>query len=118
MNPKAFEYFDDEEKELIEPLENGEWKSVPNLAEEIKLHEEYAWNTLRLMEKEKAVVRLKKRDLDRLKVRASKLGLTPQKAVQMLLTQFAQGKIDLDKSKYGLLLLKVFVGSKRWELRI
>ena len=35
-------YLDDEERDLVESIERGEWRSVKNLKEEIKKHQEYA----------------------------------------------------------------------------
>ena len=40
-------YLDDEERDLVESIERGEWKSVRNLKAEIKKHQEYARNTLK-----------------------------------------------------------------------
>jgi len=40
-------YLDDEERDLIESVERGEWKSVKNLRQEINKHQQYARNTLR-----------------------------------------------------------------------
>lgn len=40
-------YLDDEERDLVESIERGEWKSVKNLKAEIKKHQEYARNTLK-----------------------------------------------------------------------
>ena len=40
-------YLDDEEKELIESIEKGEWQSVKKVKQEIKKHQTYAANTLR-----------------------------------------------------------------------
>jgi len=41
-------YLDDEERDLIESVERGEWKSVKNLKEEIEKHRQYARNTLQI----------------------------------------------------------------------
>lgn len=37
---------DKEERQLEKEVESGEWKAVPNLAEEIKKYKKYARNTL------------------------------------------------------------------------
>ncbi|MFA5866069.1 MAG: hypothetical protein WC975_15455 [Phycisphaerae bacterium] len=37
---------DKEEKELLESVERGEWKSVPNLEKEKKRHQKVAHDTL------------------------------------------------------------------------
>ncbi len=55
-------YLDDEERDLVESIERGEWKSVRNLKAEIKKHQEYARNTLK---KDKRVnIRISSRDLE------------------------------------------------------
>ena len=38
---------DKEERDILESFERGEWKSVPNLEEEIKKHQTYAQNMLK-----------------------------------------------------------------------
>jgi hypothetical protein len=51
---------DKEEQELLESVECGEWRSVPNLSKEIARHQKIARNTL--LNHSKTVIRgLKKR---------------------------------------------------------
>jgi len=82
---------DTEEQELINSLENDEWKSVPNLKDEIKLHQEIAKNTLK---KNKRInIRLSLNDLEALKTQAVELGLPYQTLVSSILHQYASGRL-------------------------
>ena len=80
---------DIQEQELLDSLENEEWESVPNLEDEIKLHQEIAKNTLR---KDKRInIRLSANDLEALKTQAVELGLPYQTLVSSILHQYASG---------------------------
>jgi len=82
---------DKEEQELLNSLENGEWESVPNLEDEIKLHQEIAKNTLK---KDKRInIRLSTNDLEVLKTQAVELGLPYQTLVSSILYQYASGRL-------------------------
>jgi len=79
------------EQELLDSLENEEWESVPNLEDEIKLHQEIAKNTLR---KDKRInIRLSANDLEALKTQAVELGLPYQTLVSSILHQYASGRL-------------------------
>jgi len=82
---------DIEEQKLLDSLESGEWESVPNLEDEIKLHQEIAKNTLR---KDKRInIRLSANDLEALKTQAVELGLPYQTLVSSILHQYAAGRL-------------------------
>jgi predicted DNA binding CopG/RHH family protein len=82
---------DIQEQELLDSLENEEWESVPNLEDEIKLHQEIAKNTLR---KDKRInIRLSANDLEALKTQAVELGLPYQTLVSSILHQYASGRL-------------------------
>lgn len=82
---------DQEEQELLESLESGEWKSIDNLDEEIKSHKETAKNTLK---KDKRInIRLSSNDLELLKTNAAELGLPYQTLVSSILHQYATGRL-------------------------
>ena len=82
---------DNEEKELVQSLETGEWKSVNNLDKEIKKHQKIASNTLR---KDKRInIRLSSHDLEALKTNAVELGLPYQTLVSSVLHQYATGRL-------------------------
>ncbi len=84
-------YLDDEEKDLIESIERGEWKSVKNLEKEIKKHQQYAKNTLR---KDKRVnIRITSRDLEALQTRAVEDGIPYQTLMGSILHRFIAGRL-------------------------
>ena len=82
---------DDEERELQESYERGEWKSVPNVEAEIKRHQEYARNTLR---KNKRVnIRISSRDLEAIQVRAIEEGIPYQTLMASVLHKYVTGRL-------------------------
>ena len=84
-------YLDDEERDLVESIERGEWKSVRNLQAEIKKHQEYARNTLR---KDKRVnIRISARDLEALQTRAVEDGIPYQTLMASVLHRFVAGRL-------------------------
>ncbi|MDY6837053.1 MAG: antitoxin [Thermodesulfobacteriota bacterium] len=64
---------DKEEKALSESVEKGEWQSVENLEEEIKAAREIASGTF--IKDQRMNIRITKKDLNALKVRALKEGI-------------------------------------------
>jgi len=84
-------YLDDEERDLIESVERGEWKSVENLRQEIKKHQQYARNTLR---KDKRVnIRISSRDLEALQAKAVEDGIPYQTLMGSVLHRYVAGRL-------------------------
>ncbi|MEN8254109.1 MAG: antitoxin [Verrucomicrobiota bacterium] len=84
-------YLDDEERDLIESVERGEWESVGNLKQEIKKHQQYARNTLR---KDKRVnIRISSRDLEALQSKAVEDGIPYQTLMGSILHRFVAGRL-------------------------
>jgi predicted DNA binding CopG/RHH family protein len=84
-------YLDDEERDLVESIERGEWKSVRNLKAEIKKHQEYARNTLK---KDKRVnIRISARDLEAIQTRAVEDGIPYQTLMASVLHRFVSGRL-------------------------
>lgn len=84
-------YLDDEERDLVESIERGEWKSVKNLKAEIKKHQEYARNTLK---KDKRVnIRISARDLEAIQTRAVEDGIPYQTLMASVLHRFVAGRL-------------------------
>jgi predicted DNA binding CopG/RHH family protein len=84
-------YLDAEERDLVESIERGEWKSVKNLKAEIKKHQGYARNTL---QKDKRVnIRISSRDLEALQTRAVEDGIPYQTLMASVLHRFAAGRL-------------------------
>ena len=61
-------YLDEEEKELEEALNRGEWRSVKNVKEEIGKHQQYARNTL--LKDKRLNIRISSADLETLQTKA------------------------------------------------
>jgi len=84
-------YIDDEERDLVESIERGEWKSVRNLEAEIKKHQAYARNTLK---KDKRVnIRISSRDLEAIQTRAVEDGIPYQTLMASVLHRFVAGRL-------------------------
>jgi len=81
-----------EDKEIIESIENGEWKSIENL-EEMK-------KKLIIAASETAIkdyrinVRISKRDVEALKTRALEEGIPYQTLVTSILHKYVTGKLE------------------------
>lgn len=67
---------DEEEQQLLEEFERGEWKSIKNFAKAKKLYEAAARNTLK--KTRNINIRLSERDLQKLKAKAAREGLPYQ----------------------------------------
>jgi len=88
MNRRFFE-LDDEEKQLLEEFERGEWVPVKNQAKAKREAMETARNTLK---KTKNInIRLTERDLHKLKVKAMEEGIPYQTLVSSILHKYATG---------------------------
>ncbi len=91
MSTRQKLYLDDEERDLIESVERGEWKSVKNLRQEIKKHQQYARNTLR---KDKRVnIRISSRDLEALQSKAVEDGIPYQTLMGSVLHRYVAGRL-------------------------
>ena len=80
-----------EEKQLLDSLESGQWKSVPRLQSEIRKHGQYAKNTMR---KDKRVnIRISSRDLEQLQTMAMEDGIPYQTLMSSILHRFLAGRL-------------------------
>ncbi len=86
-----FTPIDEEERDLINSLENGEWEDIEE-NEEYKLKaKKYAEAT---MKKDKRMnIRISERDLKNLKIKAMEEGLPYQTLVSMILHKYVSGKL-------------------------
>ncbi len=80
---------DQEEKELLESVERGEWQTVKTVEEEMALSKEAAANFHR--KDERITLRLSSGDLDRLKQKAAYKGLPYQTFIASVLHEYAAG---------------------------
>lgn len=83
---------DTEEQELLESFEQGEWKSVGNLKQEMKIAKEMAANTLR--KNARITLRISSGDLVRLKQKAAYKGLPYQTFISSVLHEYAAGHFN------------------------
>ncbi|MBN2313943.1 MAG: hypothetical protein JXM79_08425 [Sedimentisphaerales bacterium] len=80
-----------EEKEILDSVERGEWKQVPNLQREAKRFQESAKATLR---KDKRVnIRMTERDLLYFQKRAVEEGLPYQTLISSILHKYINGRL-------------------------
>ena len=85
-----------EELELLESIENGDWKSIDNLEAEKMRFKEYAANTLR---KDKRInIRMSERDLLELQKKALEEGIPYQTLINTVLHKYITNQL-LDKNE-------------------
>lgn len=82
---------DKEEKELLESIERDEWKSISNLQEEIERSKKIARATI--VKDQRMNIRISKKDLDALKIRAIEEGMPYQTLVSSILHKYLSGKL-------------------------
>ncbi len=83
--------FDKEEKKLIESVERGEWRSIENLDNEINRARQSADETFR--KDQRMNIRISKRDLNNLKVKALEEGIPYQTLVSSLIHKYLAGRL-------------------------
>ncbi|MBN2769199.1 MAG: antitoxin [Spirochaetes bacterium] len=82
---------DDEEKDILDSYQKGEWKSISNMNNEIKKHIEYARATIK---KDKRVnIRISERDLESIQMIAIEEGIPYQTLISSLLHKYISGKL-------------------------
>ncbi len=81
--------FDKEEKELIASIEKGEWRSISKLQREIEKSKKIAKATLR--KDQRMNIRISKKDLDALKVKAIEEGIPYQTLLSRLIHKYLSG---------------------------
>ncbi len=80
-----------EEKEILESVEKGEWKRIPDFTREAKRFQEAAQATLR---KDKRVnIRMTVRDLVHLQKKAVEEGLPYQTLISSVLHKYINGRL-------------------------
>ncbi len=86
-------YIDKEEKELIESIENGEWKAISK-----KDHAKYIVAADESLKKSKRInIRLSSKDLHDVQIKAIEEGLPYQTLITSLIHKYVSGKIKLIK---------------------
>jgi predicted DNA binding CopG/RHH family protein len=81
----------DDENELFDSVEKGEWGSVENLAEEIAVAKEAAEATYG--KDQRMNIRISSRDMNSLKVRAREEGMPYQTLVSSIIHRYLTGRL-------------------------
>jgi predicted DNA binding CopG/RHH family protein len=82
---------DDEEKDLMRSVENGEWQTVEKLQQEIERSKKIAEATMK--KDERMNIRMTKRDMDALKIKALEEGMPYQTLVSSILHKYLAGNL-------------------------
>lgn len=90
MEKKKKKYrLDREERDILDAIENGEWKSVQPEKPELERYVIIARNTLK--KNERMNIRISRADLDRLKSKAAEEGIPYQTLVASILHKYMSG---------------------------
>jgi predicted DNA binding CopG/RHH family protein len=80
-----------EEKDILESVERGEWRRIPDFDKEARRYQEYARATLR---KDKRVnIRITERDIVRFRKKAIEEGLPYQTLISSVLHKYINGRL-------------------------
>lgn len=80
-----------EEKEILDSVERGEWRRIPNFKKEAKRYQDYARATLR---KDKRVnIRMTEKDLVHFQKKAVEEGLPYQTFISSILHKYISGRL-------------------------
>lgn len=83
---------DEYEKDILQSVENGEWKSKKNIDKRLLELQSYIKH-----QKKKAIsIRISENDIYELKKKALENGVPYQNLIQVLIHQFASNKINLN----------------------
>jgi predicted DNA binding CopG/RHH family protein len=101
MKKKKFDPFknlilDDYEQEIEDALERGEFVSDPNFKENKKIFEEAAKRFIELEESKSITLRVKKKDLMKLKAKAAKNNIAYQTLINLLINNYNEGKTKIN----------------------
>ena len=78
-----------EEKDILDSYERGQWKPVKNRKQEVKRLQQYARNTL---QKDKRInIRMSSKDLDRVRVMATQQGIPYQTLISSIIHKYVSG---------------------------
>ena len=82
---------DREEKQLLDSVERGDWKAIPDFEKEAKRYQEYAKATFR---KDKRVnLRISEKDLMNIQKKAIEEGIPYQTLMSSILHKFVNGRL-------------------------
>jgi predicted DNA binding CopG/RHH family protein len=85
-----------EEKQLLESVEKGQWKSVKGVKGKIKTYQEYAKATLK---KDRRInIRISERDLIGIQKKALEQGIPYQTLISSIIHKYVSGRLIEKKS--------------------
>ena len=91
LSKKAFKPIDQEEKDLMESIERGEWRPVKNINQEKEKAIAAARNTLK---KDKRInLRLTQKDYHQIQIRAIEEGIPYQTLVSSIVHKYLNGSL-------------------------
>ena len=92
INKKAFEPIDEEKRELMESIDNDEWRSVKNFKKEKENAESAARNTLK---KDKRInLRLTQKGYHQIQVKAIEEGIPYQTLISSIIHKYLNGSLS------------------------
>jgi predicted DNA binding CopG/RHH family protein len=95
MNNKDKNKLTDEEKEMLESYEAGDWEPVDNVDEEITKFQQYAEATVK---KDKRInIRISSKNLDAIQKKALEEGIPYQTLISSILHKYVNGRL-IEKS--------------------
>lgn len=100
MKNKKFDPFknlvlDEYEQELEDVFERGEFVSDPDFAKNKKMFEEAAKRHIELEQTKSVTVRVKRKDLAKLKAKAARNNIPYQTLINLLINSYTSGKTKL-----------------------
>jgi predicted DNA binding CopG/RHH family protein len=87
---------DNEELQLLDEIESGEWREVELSKKDIDNYKQSAKYTKSLQEKKQTTIRFSVSDLATVKAKAKDLGIGYQNLIQALVHNYAIGKVKLE----------------------
>ena len=87
---------DNEELNLLAELNKGEWADKPLSKEELDSYQKSAAYTRLLQEKRQTTIRFSVSDLAIIKAKSKEMGIGYQNLIQVLVHNYATGKIKLE----------------------
>ena len=97
INKKAFEPIDKEESELMESIDNDEWRSVKNFKKEKEKAESAARNTL--IKDKRINLRLTQKDYHQIQVKAIEEGIPYQTLISSIIHKYLNGSLTPKSSE-------------------
>ena len=92
FNQKSFTPIDQEEKDVMESIERGEWRSVKNINQEKNKAILAARNTLK---KDKRInLRLTQKDYHQIQIRAIEEGIPYQTLISSIVHKYLNGRLS------------------------